>query len=503
MLLEYFVLLFQVFVAMPYIIKLKYVTILDFNYIVMFISGLALHYAIFCSCLYLDVFINKYLHKWTCKFGKCLLIFFSGPVYAFFGISLFIFGYKFDKAILASALENETELMFNFVDFKVVLIFIIVVVIIFFMARKIKLNKKGNIVCFSISMIIIITQLVYIKINDCKVYLKSYPVVAFFDLFGIGRTLEGIRSQPDRKAFEKDPIEIKKHFSYKKDDNLNVILVIGESTRSDFFNKFASILEDKNSINFVKSKSSFMFTRDAVPEILSLDTSDLSGNKIKYSLVNIMSALNFNTNWIGSQGIRGRNDSPYAHFVIDSDIRIYRDNNREMKYDLELIRYLDEIVKKNEAKGGNNFYIIHQYSSHPGYFKRFEPKYARFKNYCKSAALCSTKELYNAYANSIIYTDVVLKEIIERFRDKNTILIYTSDHAVENVSINEDENNLVVPMFVWVSGDMIKIKKVLEDNSKKDHTFSHKKVIESILDCIGVESNLINKKNSICSVEYE
>lgn len=457
--------------------------LLNYNYFLITIIGLALHYFIFFLLFKIK------------KIGIYLVLFFTTVPYLCFEISLFVFGYKLNRAIIASLLENELEMVLYFINFKIILFSIFYCLIMFFILKKIKFNKKINNICFSISSIIVIITIIFTVIVKNKIYLISHPIIDIFDSLRIKKTLDGLNSTK-KLIFMDNANKLKELFDYKDLENINIVLIIGESARSDFFNKYNTVTKTNNTINLIRSKSSYFFTREAVPEILTLTVDNKN-----YSLVDIMNSLNFNTFWIGAQSINGSMDSPYSNFALKSKNRIYKESNRNIKYDFELLKYLDSVIKNT----GKNFYIIHQIGSHTPFYKRFEKKSAKFKNYCKSKdmLLCSETEIYNSYANSIIYTDKFLNEIINRFKNKkNTLLLYTSDHSTDAIYINQNEDRLIVPALIWLNGELVNKKDIIEKNIQK-YSFSHKKIIDSLLGCINVKSKLLNNKNNICSNKYE
>ena len=151
MLLEYFTLIFQFLVAMPYMVKLKSFMLLDYNYFLMFIVGLALHYLIFFLLLKIK------------KVGKYFLLFFTSVPYLVFGISLFLFGYKMDRIIVASALENETEMIFYYINFRTVLISIFYTIIMFLLIEKIKINNKISKITVPISILVTLITIFFYR----------------------------------------------------------------------------------------------------------------------------------------------------------------------------------------------------------------------------------------------------------------------------------------------------------------------------------------------------
>lgn len=468
MLFEYFILGFYFLITLPYLVKLKSLMLLNFNWFLMITVGLALHYLLFFLLLKIK------------KIGKFLLTLFFLFSYGIYMSSLFLFNYKMDRAIIASALENETEMIFYFITFQSVLITVISAVLFYFILTKIKFNQKVNKYCLSISTFFVLILISFAIITKNRVYLLSYPIIDCFDLLKVGKTLTGF-DKGNKIKYETSNLQ--DYFKYLGNENLNVILVIGESVRNDFFEKYSKKLDELNIIRFDKSKSDYFYTRDSVPEMLTLSSEDKN-----FSLVDIMNNAGFNTHWIGSQSIRGATDSPYSHFALHSKNRIYKESNRNIKDDFELLNYIDNFLYDS----GKNFYIIHMIGSHTPFYYRFDKENALIKDYCetKDMAQCTFEEISNAYINTIDYSTKFLHELIEKFKNKNTVLFFSSDHAVDVVYLNKNENRQIVPAFVWFNN--IKYdENTIKINSKDFH---HKKLASSILDCIGFESIYINSK---------
>lgn len=464
MLFEYFILGFYFLISLPYLLKLKAVMFLNFNWLVMTVIGLCLHYFLF----YLILKIKK------CD--KAILTTFFLSSYGVYLSSLFLFNYKMDRSIIASALENEIEMIFYFITLKSVVLTLLVAGIFYFIISKIKFNSKKY--CFYISSVVVFVTILFSAITKNRVYLMSYPIIDCFDLLKIGKTLKGL-DEGNTMKYEDNEETLKTLFKYNRDD-INVVLVVGESVRNDYFTKYATNIEKHNIIRFKKSHSNYFYTRDCVPELLTLKK-----DGVNYSIVDIMNSMDFNTHWIGAQSIKGATDSPYAHFALKSKNRIYKDSNRNIKYDFELLDYLDNFLYNS----GKNFYIIHQYGSHTPFYKRFEKEYVKYENYCKTKDVvqCTTEQVENAYINSIVYTDLFLDKLMEKFKDKKTLLLFTSDHSLDAVHIDESENRKTVPMFVWFGGDGWdeSIKNRVVELSKNE--FHHERLVGEILRLLNVE----------------
>ena len=115
-----------------------------------------------------------------------------------------------------------------------------------------------------------------------------------------------------------------------------------------------------------------------------------------------------------------------------------RDNAKYCKdkvcYDLLLLNNFDDEISALEKD--NKFVVFHTIGSHgPKYYQRYPKEFEVFKPACNNPEIsrCDNKHLINTYDNSILYTDFVLSEIIEKlktYQDKyNVAMLYVSDHG--------------------------------------------------------------------------
>jgi lipid A ethanolaminephosphotransferase len=111
--------------------------------------------------------------------------------------------------------------------------------------------------------------------------------------------------------------------------------------------------------------------------------------------------------------------------------------------------------------------VLHMIGSHgPAYHLRYPPEFEIFTPACKSTdfAQCSTEEIVNAYDNTILFTDHILAQMIDRLAAQDRVipaLLYVSDHGE---SLGEDglylhgapwfmapTQQTHVPMLIWLS----------------------------------------------------
>ena len=79
--------------------------------------------------------------------------------------------------------------------------------------------------------------------------------------------------------------------------------------------------------------------------------------------------------------------------------------------------------------------VLHQMGSHgPAYYKRAPSEFKKFMPECSTNAIqgCTSKELINAYDNTIVYTDHILSQVIDTLKSQTnyrTGFWYLSDHG--------------------------------------------------------------------------
>jgi glucan phosphoethanolaminetransferase (alkaline phosphatase superfamily) len=320
-------------------------------------------------------------------------------------------------------------------------------------------------------------------------------------------------------------------FTYNpgKFDNqpLRIILIIGESARGDKQSLNGYPLETNpnlskinNLISYSNVQSCGTNSRYSITCLLSKE--DRESFKFPYDKSNILSvfnALGFNTSFLSTQTLYEQSSESGKINLInvaikDAKTKILLNTIRAKTpyegniYDEYLIPFMQKIFDNNKQ---NNFMVLYLSGSHVPYANKSPEKFKKFN--CSNYGSCKDNQntLLADYDNSILYTDYVISQIIETFQDGNTLIYYVSDHA-ENLGENgryahgnlwDEINNpylIHVPQFIWLSNNM-KAKLPNEYNnmlSKKNNKINHDYVFHSLLDCIGISSNLINKKLSLC-----
>lgn len=128
--------------------------------------------------------------------------------------------------------------------------------------------------------------------------------------------------------------------------------------------------------------------------------------------------------------------------------------------DEELFPLLDEALV--DASPDRNFYVLHLMGGHGLYYNRYPYAFHKFKAEDIRLQIGERyREIVAQYDNALYYNDYIVSEIINRFRDKEALVIYVPDHGEavydEGGSIaghleeNPDRHMIEIPVIFWAS----------------------------------------------------
>ena len=190
--------------------------------------------------------------------------------------------------------------------------------------------------------------------------------------------------------------------------------------------------------------------------------------------------------------------------------------NGKTCYDMALLENFDQDA---EGLDGNRMIALHLIGSHgPTYFQRYPREKATFLPDCPRADIenCSVEEIVNTYDNTILYTDYVISQAIEKLEsleDKyNTALVYVSDHG-ESLGENglflhgmpyslAPNHQTKVPLIMWMSPGFKTNKQINYDclsQQAKNGNYSHDNIFHSILGIMDIETQEYEKSLDIFS----
>ena len=279
------------------------------------------------------------------------------------------------------------------------------------------------------------------------------------------------------------------------------VLIIGESARRDHFSLYGYERETnpytvKDTVTAIPAISSATYTMAGVKAILEpMDTREL--HEI---LPNYLHRMGADVTWRTSNW-----GEPPVHIekywkVKDLKERFPEADNR---YDGILLEGLRE-----DILGSDNdkvMIILHTNTNHgPSYNTKYPPQFEVFTPVCNTVEMSKTsrEELFNAYDNSVIYTDWLIHSVITTLReipDRRSCMIYVSDHG-ESLGENNlymhgvpmsmaPKEQIEIPFIVWTSDKSLSIKPLEEVGQ---HAVFH-----SVLSFLGIDSPALNEELTI------
>ena len=289
----------------------------------------------------------------------------------------------------------------------------------------------------------------------------------------------------------------------KDDQKSVVVLVIGESARSENFSLYGynkntnPLLSKTPNVFHFNANSCATYTSAGVKCILEhTNTDELYEILPNYLYRNNVEVIWRTTNW-GEPPIHIKN-------YQNREVLMPGCKGNGCNYDEVLLTGLKEQIlasKKNKI-----LIVLHTSTSHgPTYSKKYPPQFETFKPVCNSVELgnCSHTELINAYDNTIVYTDYILSNVIDdlkQLKDYKSAMIFVSDHGEslgeKNLYMHglplsiAPKEQYEIPFIVWVSDNS---SKQLKPNKmvSQDHVF------HSVLNFLSIQSPIYNEEMNI------
>jgi lipid A ethanolaminephosphotransferase len=220
-------------------------------------------------------------------------------------------------------------------------------------------------------------------------------------------------------------------------------MVVGETARADHFSLGGYAkdtnpnLDNMSDVVFVQGTSCGTSTLFSVPCMFSMQTRtnyDPDKAASESNVLDILSSAGVKTVWID-------NNSSCKH-VCDriENINLRQDLDESSPYYSDM-GYFDEALLDNidrylDSDGPDLLLVLHTLGSHgPAYSRRYPDPFGVFAPYCDKASPkeCSDELVVNAYDNTILYTDYILQQLIQKLRDRSdqvdSFLFYASDHG--------------------------------------------------------------------------
>ena len=463
-----------------------------------------------------------------------IIVLFFGTLLAYFK---FFFGIDFNESVLESIFNTDHEEASTFINYELLLwmiAFWLIPTFVFIQkSNLLKIDfKKKIITSFLLSLVgamVFYTPLLLIDKGNPVVFLQHASAINLYPA-NFMRTLRVYYKNVKFKEMNNIKRNPFKDYKFEfNDTGVKIVLVLGESARSDRFNNYKrnvipNLAKIQNLISFTNAYSLGTYTIVGLKNIFKLHPLENEN-----TFISIFNDLGFETSWISMQSFVHdiNNIASEAKKLITKEI-IVQNNNYDVK-DENLIPYLQQTLEDNKDK--NQLIILHTQGSHRTYDDRYSEDFKKYTPTCSAInetnilkrifnrqSCYSVIEANNSYDNTILYTDYVLSKIISELKPYKSMFIYISDHG-ESLGENgiylhshkyktAPKEQLHIPYILWFSKQLLdknpNTKKKLEvANSNVNKKIDQSSVLYSILDCVGMQSNLIDKRKSICAVELK
>ena len=482
----------------------------------------------FLALLLIFLFTNSLLvllsfsHK-ILKISLIILLFFST-------INLYVqnkYGYILDEIMIANALDSIGHID-DAIDYNLFLYFgflTIIPAIILCILKLKKTSYKNKLFAMIFDLIIALTLFISLPKTVVNFAINTISPSSF-----IASSYRYYQRFSSASIIAKNRQSLTNFYNFnyvdKIKDNKNelkIIVVIGESLRSDHLQLFGynrlttpNLAMRKNLLKF-RSQAFYQVTTPAINDLLSsrLNSEFMDIPKEK-SLVDLMKNLDFKTYWFSMQSSKQFGTEMLNIMAMESDEYFFRDRirmyfpNRTNLYDADLLPYLNQVIQKNQR----SFIVLHTFGSHTHFFERYPQQFKVYRDECgKDLQSCSLEQINNSYDNSVLYTDYFLDETIKIIDQSNAILFFISDHgsflgengiyANGNLSdVGNAAHN--VPMFIYFSKKLQENiyyrNKMIVASKNQQKIINPDYFFDSVLDCSSIKSTLLDtRKLSLCS----
>lgn len=292
-----------------------------------------------------------------------------------------------------------------------------------------------------------------------------------------------------------------------------VVVVIGESLRPDHLqingygrNTTPHLASDTAVISFPAMTTEPCYTHLSVPHIMTrADSAAPDRAFTEQSFITLFKRAGYRTAWLSNQDAV----DTYAYFMHEADTLVQCNGARSLYgYD----KWLDtDLLPAFDAtaigEGAKRLTVLHTIGSHWWYPSHCPDSLERFKPVVDSRILSelSHEQMVNSYDNTILATDSFIKQLIDRLRKRNAVLIFISDHGE---ALGEEGNYLhaadypqlhPTACFVWYSAEYRRRNpgkvEALRKNAAKQ--WSTDAIFHSVLDAASVSTPVANPSMSL------
>jgi heptose-I-phosphate ethanolaminephosphotransferase len=385
--------------------------------------------------------------------------------------------------------------------------------------------------------------------NNKKTFIGIFIALIAFSLYGTHKVGGLTCSPPIMKTIycAKYWLKVKGNLAKLSSDKTNrveitqnnadtpfVIFVIGESEARHFMGMYNTkydstpfcnkLIDSGNMFAFTDTISMKSSTAQVMTPLLSfMDNTTETTDLTKFDpIVDVFTKAGYQAFWISNHE-KITKDLSYATYMSTrcnySTFTAKISGNTEFTSylclkDEVMLPHLDNYIKNQVPQKDKNLFCFQIMGSHIRYPDRYPDSFKHFKasDVKEEGFKDNQKELLASYLNTIYYTDYILNEIINRFKDKDAFLVYVSDHGEEmwqagfqgHGPTNVSKYMVEIPFLIWVS-DKYKEKNpqiVGQIKNSTNKPFMTDNLVHVLLDLAKIETKQYDATKSVINKAY-
>ena len=289
-----------------------------------------------------------------------------------------------------------------------------------------------------------------------------------------------------------------------------VVLVIGEAVRAENLGHYGytkdttPFTERKDIAVLPAGQSCATFTIGSTACILTHEGREASSRTLFEPIANYLTRHGVDTIWRTNTGGTPPINANVYEYAVEIAGRCEGDDCPLPRMDGALFWKLDELIEQRDSN--RIFIALHLTGSHgPSYHRKYPPEFEHFTPVCRTVQLanCSSEELFNAYDNTLRYTDFLLASLIDQLDALENVastVIYTADHGQSlgegGLYLHGAPNPIapdvqrIVPFLVWMSDAFKEARGLGNADIIPEVTYPHDFPFHSVMGAFGMTSDI-------------
>lgn len=435
------------------------------------------------------------------------------------------FNTLFDESMLNNALETNTSEAADLLNQSFWMMFILLGIFPSFVIYKLPVrypkllkNTGLNILSIAAACLLLVTVIApnyrdfssFVRNHNVKLKNSLLPYAPVHSLY---KTVSArfFASPIAEKQFDTSA-KIISPPSGEKRKSLLIVIVVGETARESSFGRVKR--EYDNRSGFLTDEAELVYldnvwscgtnTAASLPCMFSTfgkEQFQRDYNQKYENIAELMQRVGYDVTWRdNNSGCKGICDN-----LKLQPVTLNETNSKAGLYHDEIL--LDNFNDRITTSGKDQILFLHQMGSHgPAYFKRTPRQYKKYLPECSSEdfAECKPQEIVNAYDNTIIYTNHVLAQTINKLKQLSnqfdTALIYLSDHGESTGESGyylhgipyfmAPDEQIHIPMLLWFSKGLANSKKIDMAclQAQRHQRFSHDNFSHTLLGLLDIQT---------------